>query len=740
MTKLKSNRFPYSRFDRFCIRTPTLPLEFYFSLTAGKRISDDFLKLQWENILIKEAIFLASPEFYEQLDIYIKDQQKDIIKWKKIKQTFTKYLIRMSTRSTPFGLFAGCTIGEFGKSNNIKLAKIDKGKRVTYLDMHFLVRFADELKKEQRIRDKLVFKPNSSLYRVGDWYRYTQYSYEENRRIHTLESIRHSRYLEIILCSSKTGKTISQLVSQLQGMPITEIEAKTLVNDIIEHQLLVSNIEVRVSGQDYLEVLIFELKRIGAPTNDINLCIYLKNYISNIDENIGQSKYIYENFTDFILDEGIPYDKRYLFQTDLYPKLYTSNLSNGLDRKIKNGIKVLNRVSAGNKNENLEKFKERFSERYEGQRIPLLLALDVETGIGYGQNSYSVNSTVIFDHLMINDVTKKNGGLNLSIGPFIKSLLPKIHSVVRNGELNIVLKDEDVNKHELVWDHIPPTLAVLVEIYQLNDISRISLNYCGSNASKLLSRFVDGNLEISSLVRKIIDRECDSNKDVILAEIIHLPNERTGNILRRPNYRKHEIPYLASSSVPVENQISLQDLDLQIVKNTIELYSRSRKTRVIPKLTNAHNFGMSDTPVYQFLCDIQNQNNRGFSFSWGSLRLLLDFLPRLEYRDLIISKAQWKITKDELSGLLGEELIADSKKIKSWRKVRNLPKQVVIVEGDNKLCINFSNLDSMEILISTIDKMSSIWVEEFILSPDNCLVGGDGGNYASEVIIPFYLT
>ncbi|MDH3608316.1 MAG: lantibiotic dehydratase family protein [Gammaproteobacteria bacterium] len=707
-------------------------------MTSGINISDEFLKLQWDNLLIKEAIFLASPEFYHQLDVIIKNEDRDIIKWRKIRQTFIKYLIRMSTRSTPFGLFAGCAVGEFEKSSCIELAKIMEGDRVTHLDMHFLVRFVDELKKKPKIKSRLIYKPNSSLYRIGDWYRYIEYSYENDKRIHTLESVRHSKYLESLIHTSKLGKSHKQLVSKLREMKISEIEAKSFVNEMIEHQLLISNLEVRVSGNNYLDDLINELQAIEAPTDDIHLLNYFKEFLARIDTKIGQSKTMYQEFTNIISAKGIPYDKKYLFQTDYYPKLNKNKLSHSLVRQIKNGIKVLNRVTEGNKNENLEEFKERFAERYETQRIPLLLALDAETGVGYGQNSHSINSMTIFKELLINEVAKKTINLDISISPFIKSLMPKIHLVGRTGDLSIILKDNDVDQYQLTWASSPSTLAVMVEIFELDGTSKISLNYCGNNAAKLLARFGNGHPDIASLFKSIVEKECEDNEEDILAEIIHLPQERTGNILRRPNYRKYEIPYLASSSVAKDYQIPLQDLDIQIEKNSIILISSSRNKRVIPKLTNAHNYGNSNTPVYQFLCDLQNQNKRGFGFSWGPLRIFFDFLPRLEYQNLIISKAQWKISKEEIIEVLGEDLLVDSKKINRWRKTRNLPEQILVLEGDNKLGINITNLDSLEILIKIIDRKSSIWVEEFLLTPDNCLVAGNKGKYASEFIIPFY--
>jgi hypothetical protein len=72
--------------------------------------------------------------------------------------------------------------------------------------------------------------------------------------------------------------------------------------------------------------------------------------------------------------------------------------------------------------------------------------------------------------------------------------------------------------------------------------------------------------------------------------------------------------------------------------------------------------------------------------------------------------------------------------------MRNLPDQVQLLEGDNKLCVNFFNHDSIDILVSVLDQKSTVWVEEFYFSPGNCLVTGENGCHTSEFIIPFYLS
>ena len=73
----------------------------------------------------------------------------------------------MVSRYTPFSLFAGCSIGEFGEATNITLLPHVKNKRQTHFDMNFLVAFSQKLFREPHIKKQLLWYPNRSLYRIG---------------------------------------------------------------------------------------------------------------------------------------------------------------------------------------------------------------------------------------------------------------------------------------------------------------------------------------------------------------------------------------------------------------------------------------------------------------------------------------------------------------------------------------------------------------------------------------------
>ena len=173
------------------------------------------------------------------------------------------------------------------------------------------------------------------------------------------------------------------------------------------------------------------------------------------------------------------------------------------------------------------------------------------------------------------------------------------------------------------------------------------------SAAKLLGRFCNGNEAIHNLTNEIVKKEAAYHSDKILAEIVHVPESRTGNILRRPILREYEIAYLSNSGVTQDYTIDLNDLMISIKNNKIILRSKKHNKEVIPCLSNAHNYSNKSLPIYHFLCDLQSQDVKPiYSFSWGVLESHYDYFPRVDYKDVILSKAKWIVSKNEIENFL----------------------------------------------------------------------------------------
>lgn len=109
------------------------------------RLNENFLNRQKLMELftmpqVKEALYVASPVLYDEMCKAMEDSygipQKDIIRQE---NSFARYVSRMATRCTPFGLFAGCAVGSIGRDTEIE---VEEGIiRHARLDMDYLYNF-----------------------------------------------------------------------------------------------------------------------------------------------------------------------------------------------------------------------------------------------------------------------------------------------------------------------------------------------------------------------------------------------------------------------------------------------------------------------------------------------------------------------------------------------------------------------------------------------------------------------
>jgi len=264
----------------------------------------------------------------------------------------------------------------------------------------------------------------------------------------------------------------------------------------------------------------------------------------------------------------------------------------------------------------------------------------------------------------------------------------------------------------------------------------------GSSAANLLGRFCHASPEISDLVSEIVAAEEQRKAEgTIIAEIIHLPQSRTGNILARPILRSFEIPYLAKPSVAKEYQILPEDLMISVKRGKIFLRSKKLNKYIIPRLSNAHNFRADALPVYQFLCDLQTEGSRaGVWFTWGNLENAYQQMPRVYYKKTIISLAKWVLSKKDFSVLLDVRKGADrNEEISKWREEWSIPRHVQLTDGDNLLYIDFESPICIALFLQILGKRESIHLTEFPYGDNESIVkDNQGNNYVNQFLLSFY--
>ena len=721
---------PYNIFDRYCLRTPLFSFSFLQDVYKKNSIEDeDYFELL-KNKLFVEAIFLASPELYSQIKKWESGALKEPRKIEKLKISILKYATRIATRCTPFGLFASCGIGEFSKETDIELNSIQDYKRITRFDMSFLSLLVNELLKDDEIKNQLKFYPNTSLYKVGNHYRYIEYTLKNNRREYAIEGITHSEYLEDVLNFANQGKTLLELARFLSSEEVTYDEADSFINELLKNQILVSEIELKVTGKDFFSDL---MDRLPDQSNVRKELQNLEVHLNALDEKFGNSTKSYEEIIEKAKNRVSTLNNKHLLQTDSFTSYKNNTLEFKTKKQLKKAFKIFNKISSTHPNSNLDEFKRGFRKRYEEKEMPLHLVLDKETGIGYGRKQSA--GGYLIDDLVLGGIPQENK--NISWSRIDVLLFDKYAKAIKKDDYTIVLTEEDFVGFQENWKDLPDTFSGIAELYATNEGGKVFFNgVSGSSATSLLGRFGHGNDEILNHINEIVNVEDVLNTNKILAEIVHLPEARTGNVLQRPAMRKHEIPYLGNASVAKSCQIPIEDILVSLSGNRIVLKSKKLQKEILPRLGNAHNFRGSTLPLYQFLCELQTDNKRGsIGFHWNSIFLNKPFLPRVTYQNVIFSKAQWSMKSTEIKDLYRSK--EPMEEIEMWRNEHKIPQFVALVEGDNKLLINLKNESSIKMLIDAVKKKKHFILEEFLFD-EKGIVNSGQKPFCNQFVISFY--
>ncbi|HBX51206.1 MAG: hypothetical protein A2275_06950 [Bacteroidetes bacterium RIFOXYA12_FULL_35_11] len=733
---------PYKAFNTCILRTPLFSLEKYQEFLNLFNSIDNNVSSFIDDLVIMEALFLASPEFYQELlklnkeSLQVKDRNKIIF-------SLYKYLSRASTRCTPFGLFAGFSSGLLSDQTSIiENTGVVNYKRHTRLDMNYLCALASNLSKDEKLKNKLTYHTNNSLYFDGLRFRMVEYRYRNAKREHYIVSFDDTPYFRAIIDKAKVGVCFTECVAELITDDISEEEATEYVYTLIESQVLVSELEPTVTGPDFFDRVLNLINNFEELDDIKNNLKELQFKLSEINKQVlGIPVSRYNEITNFLSEKETKFEKKFLFQCDLLNAAQDFTINKSIAQNILEALTFLNAFTKTYKT-NLQNFKEAFFARYETMEIPLLQALDVESGIGYaqsaGQDKGDISPLVAKLHVF----GKQTGETEIKWTAFQNLLYKKFLLAFQNKEHVITLCDEDIQEMKPEWSDLPPTIYSMVEVYcKENKENEIYLNSLGgSSAGNLIGRFAHADDKTFDLLKEIADFEAEYYKDKIVAEIVHLPETRTGNVLYRPVVREYEIPYLAQSCVPKNKQIQIDDLYISVRNNKIVLRSKLFNSEIIPRLTNAHNYSFNALPAYQFLCDMQAQDLRtGFYFNWGFLSNQYGFLPRVVYKNIILSKATWNIQVSELKSIIDEK--TEEKKFEAWlnwRKIMNIPKLVSLVDGDNELTIDTEHKISVFTLLSLIKKRMSFKLEEFLFSRENSPVQGLEGTYTNQFIFTFY--
>lgn len=708
-------------FDFYLVRCPDLPLSVLNRLNDHD--ADEVLK-KMNSVFscpeVQEAIFFASPEFYHRLMEY---KDKSGVMPEKLQLSLYKYLARMSSRCTPFGMFSGVFPGRIAEGCFTEMM-ISKKRVALHYDLDYLAELSSRMLKEDDFRSGILFSTNHTLYDGEGDFRYYESQPGSGTGSTVLTSLKHTTILKTISLFAKKGKRFEELVRLLLDHGIGESAGGRFLEELIARQFLVSELEPNFDTKAYFHLLKSKQAQFSGDKRfaDFSGLEQLLDRNTSLIEKTRQMDFPYKNH--FSLDQV------YEGKNVIHQKIIDS---------ITREVKEMEPFFFENVSPDLLTFKRKFESLYQGEPVRLTTALDKDYGIGYGDEEH------LSDLNILSQVFQgKKASESTLTRPVEEFILNKYNAMLSSGQVEMVIEEADlVALKEKAADkgmHCPATFYLMGNLFASKLKENMNRDFVfnlsaisGPSCLNLMSRFAEADKGLLGKLRDCAEYENQFYEGAVVAELVHSPKSQISNILKRPAIRDYQIVLLNSSPLSGAVQIPVDDLYLSMNKGKLRLWSKALGKEIIPRMSTAHNY-TGDTVIYKFLCELQHQDlNFSFKWNWGNLRKE-PHLPRVRYKHLILSRAQWIFDHSIAKSLEEVHTLTDRDRFRNRYK---LPQKVLLCEGDNELLIDFYSPVSISILKSRL-KTGKLRLCEFLYGSYPSVLKDDFGNqHANEVIIPY---
>ncbi|WP_251060975.1 lantibiotic dehydratase family protein [Streptomyces sp. ISL-100] len=184
-----------------------------------------------------------------------------------------RYDIRMRTRPTPFGLFAGVATGHFDST-----AKAERGtahRTRTHADMQWLTRIGHRLERDPAVLATLTVQAHQALARRGDRLVLTSPSTHgvapgESGEGRSTVSVRRTPVVERAVAEAQAPLPYEELVRRtaeaFPGAPAERVRG--LLAELVRQEILITGLRPPLDGGDPLHHVLRLLARVTEPSED----------------------------------------------------------------------------------------------------------------------------------------------------------------------------------------------------------------------------------------------------------------------------------------------------------------------------------------------------------------------------------------------------------------------------------------------------------------------------------------
>ncbi|MFI1154947.1 lantibiotic dehydratase [Streptomyces sp. NPDC020817] len=710
----------YRPLDWAMIRAPLLPADAVAAAgpppCGGSLLPDD--------VRARLAVLVASRDLSDALERTSPDGRAAA----RVRGKLVRYLIRMSTRPTPYGLFAGVGLVRWADATDLALAATPMRTR-TRPDMEWLSDLVGSLEQDPAVRAglRLVTNPATFL-RAGRLWLVGGSAVDASVR--TTEAVR--RVVEAAARSPATAACLADVACQVPGA--TPAKAARLVDRLWSEGFLLSELRPPLTG--------------GDPTSHVYRCL------EGVEAGRDTAERLRALVSDLADWDGLPVEDRAgpwsalvrrahalhevpkrggPYQTDAALTLRGHALRATVGAEAARAAELLLRLSpypAGSPQ--LAGYRKAFQGKYSaGCHVPLLDMLDPETGLGPLSEQHA------------------DGVATRTPGRRNRLLIDLALRANRDHRTVVELTDqhlEDLAGPSAAPDDYPPSLelslfiaAASLERLDAGDFQLvIGPNVGSAEAGRHLGRFADLlGLPAYRALEETVRSAAELDPDTLPVEVVYQPAaSRSANVVIRPALRSHECVLGTLPGVPWERVVPLSELVVSVCSGRFVVSWPAAGTEVVAVQGHMLNL-MAAPPPARFLLAAATDGQRQVSpFSWGPAAGFL-FLPRVQRGRIVLAPAQWRI--DPTGPLAAASTDGFALAVGAWRADWDVPRHVYLAVGDHRLLLDLEQSQHLDVLREELhglpDGRSAV-IQEGLPGPEHAWLPGETGGHTSELVVP----
>lgn len=731
----------YTVDDVLVMRTPILSARRYELLNDLEKCKINTTEILSILPELKEAVAVSSLDLIST----IMDEKID----KKQEDAIINYFIRAVARSTPYGLFSGIGNCKFGASTDImRVGEGSSAQKYCKVDMEWFYALIERLEKDKDILRNVNVIFNKQCYVCGERIinpylsNYGQGASDTEGKNINKSRILYTKQVKYVQQQASEWISYKELLNNilLNNINVPQEVIEKFLLQLIENEYLLTDLRIPLSSTDPLEQLVDKMKNYQLDDKNKKL------YKDLVDINNLRNKYnkqeIGRGISDYIelcnKMKSIHRSKNYLSVITSIGLENKTICSKVKDKLIKFSEFLVAFSTQDNESPYLIEYKKRFVEKYGAYiEVPILELFDPTLGLGdpYSSTNFQNKSYLSSKKEMIK-----------------KYMYDKILFSLKKGEKKVVLEKEDIKFFQGLNDkssnlRYSNTFELNINILAKDNVSidngefkiAIAPSIGSHMAGKMLNRFYSTLDEQSRNSLKSIYEFNINSSPYVLVDTSYLPKAgRINNICAGNRNFKYSLDCGLSTEIDKES-ITMDDILVGYNSQIDRLYIKSKNlNKLIKVFSHSMLNRMVDNHLIRFIWEVS------YAYEIHVLENLLSienydlqYIPQIEYEDVIICRERWKIWKNELVDLNSFE--AFRKNFNKFMIKWGISRFIYIVEHDRHLLIDTENSICMNCLYQESKKILKKSSFITIQSAENDLWLEDWkkNKYFSELVVQF---